>query len=123
MAQEELARRLKELNLSSGDAVMYDRHLSSVQPHVAQLHDLLESRRHTLCTLSILITTVHLDLAAKEEERVWIKRQTDGELDFGRLADGLSGETSIYKRRGMAQPDPGRPQMKYTSSIIGQNLD
>ena len=59
---------------------------------------------------------VRLDLAAKEEERVWIKRQTDGELDFGRLTEGLTGETSIYKRRGMAQPDPGRPQIKYHSS-------
>jgi len=57
------------------------------------------------------------DLAAKEEERVWIKRQTDGELDFGRLTDGLTGETSIYKRRGMAEPDPGRPQIKYVLSF------
>jgi hypothetical protein len=44
MAQEELARRLEELNLSAGDAAMYGRLLSSVQSHVAQLHDLLESR-------------------------------------------------------------------------------
>ncbi|KAF9648314.1 hypothetical protein BDM02DRAFT_3187271 [Thelephora ganbajun] len=94
MAQGELARRLEELNLSAGDAAMYDRLLSSVQSHVVQLHDLLEN------------------LAAKEEERVWIKRQTDGELDFGRLADGLMGEASIYKKRGMARPDPGRPQIK-----------
>jgi hypothetical protein len=57
------------------------------------------------------------DLAAKEEERVWIKRQTDGELDFGRLTDGLTGETSIYKRRGMAHPDPGRPQIKCVLSF------
>ena len=44
MAQEELARRLEELNLSVGDAATYDRLLSSVQSHVAQLHDVLESR-------------------------------------------------------------------------------
>jgi len=43
MAKEELARRLEELNLSVGDAATYDRLLSSVQSHVAQLHDLLES--------------------------------------------------------------------------------
>ena len=43
MAREELARRLEELNLSASDAAMYDRLFSSVQSHVAQLHDLLES--------------------------------------------------------------------------------
>ena len=52
MAQEELARRLEELNLSTGDAAKYDRHLSSVHSHVAQLHDLLESGCYILCTLS-----------------------------------------------------------------------
>ena len=44
MAQEELARRLEELDLSARDAAMYDGLLSSVQSHVVQLHDLLESR-------------------------------------------------------------------------------
>ena len=44
VAQEELARRLEELKLSAGDAAAYGRLLSSVQSHVAQLHDLLESR-------------------------------------------------------------------------------
>ena len=121
MAQEELARRLEELNLSAGDAAMYDRHLSSIHSHVAQLHDLLESKCYTSCALFDLTTMMRLDLAAKEEERVWIKRQTDGELDFGRLTEGLTGETSIYKRRGMAQPDSGRPQIKYclpSSAVI-----
>jgi von Willebrand factor A domain-containing protein 8 len=52
------------------------------------------------------------DLAAKEEERVWIKRQTDGELDDQRLVDGLTGEATVYKRRGMEKPELGRPQIK-----------
>lgn len=43
MAREELARRLEELGLSASEAATYDRLLSSVQSHVAQLHDLLES--------------------------------------------------------------------------------
>ena len=46
MAREELARRLEELNLSTADAVIYDRLLSSVQSQIAQLHDLLESECH-----------------------------------------------------------------------------
>lgn len=53
-----------------------------------------------------------LDLAAKEEERVWVKRQTDGELDESRLTEGLTGEASVYKRRGMEKPELGRPQLK-----------
>lgn len=52
------------------------------------------------------------DLAAKEEERVWVKRQTDGELDDSRLTEGLTGEATVYKRRGMEKPELGRPQIK-----------
>jgi hypothetical protein len=53
-----------------------------------------------------------VDLAAKEEERVWVKRQTDGELDDSRLTEGLTGEATVYKRRGMEKPELGRPQIK-----------
>jgi von Willebrand factor A domain-containing protein 8 len=52
------------------------------------------------------------DLSAKEEERVWIKRQTDGELDDTRLTEGLTGESTVYKRRGNEKPELGRPQVK-----------
>ena len=43
MAQQELARRLEELNMSSGDAKTYGDLLFTVQSHITQLHDLLES--------------------------------------------------------------------------------
>ena len=52
------------------------------------------------------------DLAAKEEERVWLKRQTEGELDDSRLTEGITGEATVYKRRGMEKPEIGQPQMK-----------
>ena len=42
-----------------------------------------------------------------------MKRQTDGELDDTRLTEGLTGEAAVYKRRGMAKPELGRPQLKY----------
>ncbi|KAH9010140.1 AAA domain-containing protein [Lactarius hengduanensis] len=45
-------------------------------------------------------------------ERVWVKRQTDGELDDTRLTEGLTGEAAVYKRRGMAKPELGRPRVK-----------
>ncbi len=60
-----------------------------------------------------------LDLAAREEERVWVKRQTDGELDDSRLTEGLTGEATVYKRRGMAKPELGRPQLKYVTVSHG----
>jgi hypothetical protein len=64
------------------------------------------------CTHFNLRAHFNKDLAAKEEERVWVKRQTDGELDFSRLTEGLTGEATVYKRRGMAKPEIGRPQIK-----------
>ncbi|KAI0327509.1 hypothetical protein GY45DRAFT_1355662 [Cubamyces sp. BRFM 1775] len=94
MARQELARRLEELNMSAGEAKGYGVLFTAVEGHIAQLHDLLEH------------------LAAREEERVWVKRQTDGELDDSRLTEGLTGEATVYKRRGMAKPEMGRPQLK-----------
>ncbi|KAI0708684.1 AAA domain-containing protein [Earliella scabrosa] len=94
MARQELARRLEELNMSAGEAKLYGSLLAAVEGHIAPLHDLLEN------------------LAAREEERVWVKRQTDGELDDSRLTEGLTGEATVYKRRGMAKPEMGRPQLK-----------
>ncbi|KAI0049548.1 hypothetical protein FA95DRAFT_1489014 [Auriscalpium vulgare] len=94
MAKQELARRLEELDMTALDAKGYGTLLTAVQAHIAQLHDLLEH------------------LSAKEEERVWVKRQTDGELDDSRLTEGLTGEATVYKRRGMAKPELGRPQIK-----------
>ncbi|OCH94642.1 hypothetical protein OBBRIDRAFT_817121 [Obba rivulosa] len=94
MAREELARRLEELDMTAGEARGYGALLTAVQAHISRLHDLLEN------------------LAAKEEERIWVKRQTDGELDDNRLTEGLTGEATVYKRRGMAKPELGRPQIK-----------
>ncbi|TFY67028.1 hypothetical protein EVJ58_g1884 [Rhodofomes roseus] len=94
MARQELARRLEELDMKVSEAKGYGALLTAVESHIATLHDLLEN------------------LAAREEERVWVKRQTDGELDDSRLTEGLTGEATVYKRRGMAKPELGRPQIK-----------
>ncbi|KAH8981377.1 hypothetical protein EDB86DRAFT_3087168 [Lactarius hatsudake] len=94
MARMELEARLAQLNMTSAGADSYGALLTAVQAHIAQLHDLLEH------------------LAAREEERVWVKRQTDSELDDTRLTEGLTGEAAVYKRRGMAKPELGRPQVK-----------
>lgn len=47
-----------------------------------------------------------------------MKRQTDGELDDSRLTEGLTGEATVYKRRGMAKPEIGRPQIKSVTSLF-----
>jgi len=47
-----------------------------------------------------------------------LKRQTDGELDDTRLMEGLTGEAAVYKRRGMAKPELGRPQIKYVPTLF-----
>ncbi len=111
MAKEELERRLKELDMSIHDAKGYGDILKATQAHMLSLHDLLE--RMPPSVFCWPVTNFSLDLAAKEEERVWVKRQTDGELDDSRLTEGLTGEATVYKRRGMEKPELGRPQMKY----------
>lgn len=112
MARQELQRRLEELDMSMGEAKGYSQLLAATQGHVASLRDLLESKIPHYRP-SRLVLTFLVDLAAKEEERVWVKRQTDGELDDSRLTEGLTGEATVYKRRGMEKPELGRPQIKY----------
>jgi len=94
MARRELKQRLEELDMSPGEARGYGQLLNATQAHMESLHNFLEY------------------LAAREEERVWVKRQTDGELDDSRLTEGLTGEATVYKRRGMEKPELGRPQLK-----------
>ncbi|BGP19567.1 hypothetical protein JCM10213_000167 [Rhodosporidiobolus nylandii] len=94
MARRELAAKLAELEMSGGQATLYSRYHDAVAAHVQQLVSFFEN------------------LEAKEEERVWLKRQSDGELDEGRLSEGLTGEQTVYKRRGTEKPELGRPQLK-----------
>ncbi|CAO3593309.1 unnamed protein product [Absidia cylindrospora] len=44
---------------------------------------------------------------AKNKERVWLKNQTSGDLDDNKIIEGLTGERSIYKRRGDDDPEIG----------------
>lgn len=89
-------------------------------PHIHQLVSFLDSKSTTL-GLSLFCSTTNVyvflcpppqDLEANEEERVWLKRQSDGELDESKLTEGLTGESAIYKRRGMEKPELGAPQLK-----------
>ena len=46
------------------------------------------------------------------------KHQTDGELDNTSLTEGLTSESAVYKRRGMAKPEHGQPQVKYVLACV-----
>uniref|UniRef100_A0A2C9MAM2 von Willebrand factor A domain-containing protein 8 n=1 Tax=Biomphalaria glabrata TaxID=6526 RepID=A0A2C9MAM2_BIOGL len=86
------SHRLKEIQMSQFDGQLYERYSASVRRQVQSLKVILES------------------LQAKGKERQWIKHQSHGELDDGKLIEGLTGESSIYKRRGEKEPEMGSPQ-------------
>lgn len=46
---------------------------------------------------STLLRSIVEQLEAKEKERQWARHQTDGDLDDGKLIEGITGERNIYK--------------------------
>jgi hypothetical protein len=84
MAEAALAEKLKELNMGKGDWDRYENLRSRVEVQIQQLK-------------------VHLkDIKRRKEERVWLRRQSTGELDDSRIVDALAGEKDVFKRRGVA---------------------
>lgn len=94
MAQKAFAERLKEINMSEYDADTYEKFSNSVRNQVQSLRVVLDS------------------LQAKGKERQWLKNQSYGDLDDAKLIEGLTGDKSIYKRRGEKAPELGTPQEK-----------
>lgn len=94
MAQKAFKERLKEINMSEYDADTYEKFSGSVRSQVQSLRVVLDS------------------LQAKGKERQWLKNQAHGDLDDSKLIEGLTGEKSIYKRRGEKEPELGTPQEK-----------
>ena len=79
--------RLREIKMSEYDAEMYESYSSHVRRQVQSLRVILDS------------------LQARGKERVWLRNQTSGELDDGKLIEGLTGERAIYKKRGEEDPE------------------
>ncbi|KAL7746699.1 hypothetical protein RI367_007978 [Sorochytrium milnesiophthora] len=98
MGQEGLRKRLAEIHMSEYDAKNYEKFRSAVSHNIRQLRFLLNS------------------LESKQPERVWLRNQTDGELDETKLIESLTGESGVYKKRGLEpqvaggwrQPKPKR---------------
>lgn len=81
MARDAYTHRLKELDLAPHDANKWEWLLRQVAAPVGRMRVALASR------------------GAKERERVWQRQQTSGELDDGRIVDGVAGERNVYKKR------------------------
>ncbi|XP_053732319.1 von Willebrand factor A domain-containing protein 8 [Synchiropus splendidus] len=94
MAEKAFKERLREIDMSEYDADTYERFSSAVRRQVQSLRIILDN------------------LQAKGKERQWLKNQALGELDDAKIIDGLTGEKSIYKRRGEQEPELGSPQQK-----------
>lgn len=82
MADEALAKKLKELDMGKLDWKRYNNLRSGVDEQITQLKSHLK------------------DLQKRNEERIWLKNQTSGELDESRIVDAFAGERDVFKRRG-----------------------
>eukprot|EP00529_Nitzschia_sp_RCC80_P007784 CAMPEP_0113506290 /NCGR_PEP_ID=MMETSP0014_2-20120614/35823_1 /TAXON_ID=2857 /ORGANISM="Nitzschia sp." /LENGTH=1267 /DNA_ID=CAMNT_0000401763 /DNA_START=433 /DNA_END=4237 /DNA_ORIENTATION=+ /assembly_acc=CAM_ASM_000159 len=83
MARDALAKKLEDLDMGELDWERYESLHEQVAVQVQQLEVMLK------------------DIKRRKEERVWLKRQSTGELDDSRLVDALAGENDVFKRRGM----------------------
>lgn len=86
--------KLREIDMSEYDAEIYENFLLNVKKQVNILRIILDG------------------LQAKSKERRWMKHQTSGELDDTKLIESITGEKSVYKKRGEQEPEIGSPQEK-----------
>lgn len=82
MAKDALQQKLKDINMGNNDWKRYSNLRSRVEEQITQLKSHLR------------------ELKKRSEERVWMKKQSSGELDENRLVDALAGERDVFKRRG-----------------------
>ncbi|RLN52820.1 hypothetical protein BBJ29_000770 [Phytophthora kernoviae] len=84
MAQEALAEKLREIDMTDREWETYQSYFTRVEHESAQL-------RATLANLESVA-----------QERNWLRHQSSGELDDGKLVDGVAGERLVFKRRGVS---------------------
>lgn len=75
--------RLQQIEMSEYEAEVYEKFSSRVQRQIQSLES----------------------LQAKGKERHWVRHQTSGDLDDTKLIEGLTGEKTIYKKRGDQEPE------------------
>ena len=74
MGQEELQKRLKEIEMNTRQAEEYEGYLVNVRQEIDQLRMIIEA------------------LKSKGKERNWMRNRTSGDLDDTRLVDALAGD-------------------------------
>jgi hypothetical protein len=87
--------------------------------HDAEAYEKLHRKTERQTTM---LKNIIDSLEAKEKERQWAKHQTSGDLDDGKLIEGMTGEKTIYRfvggnwinyafrRRMDLPPEPGSEQ-------------
>jgi hypothetical protein len=98
MAADALKKKLEELDMGKLDWKRYSNLRAQVEEQISQLKSHLK------------------DLQTRSVDRVWMKRQTSGELDENRLVDALAGEKDVFKRRG--NPSSGQANDPLTIKLI-----
>ncbi|KAJ3214369.1 hypothetical protein HDU67_001757 [Dinochytrium kinnereticum] len=94
LGKQALESRLKEIKMSSVEGEIYGDYSSRVRADVSRMKVVLEGVRD------------------RKNERSWIRNRSEGELDDGKLVEGIIGEKSIYKQRGEEQPEYGMEKGK-----------
>ena len=62
--------------------------------------------RSSIVSLKIIFTVKLLGCwQSKSKERQWLRHQTHGDVDEGKLIEGVIGEKGVYKRRGEKEPE------------------
>ena len=81
MGQEELQKRLKEIEMRPQESEVYESYLQNVKTEIDQLRMIIES------------------LKSKGKERIWMRNKSSGDLDDTKLVDALAGDKNVYKIR------------------------
>ncbi|GKY90990.1 von Willebrand factor A domain-containing protein 8 [Mayamaea pseudoterrestris] len=85
MAEKALKEKLEEIDMTETEWDMYQRFVEPIKNDIANLRAILNQ------------------VELKQSEKTWLKRQSHGEVDDGRLVEGVTGDSFIYKRRGSAE--------------------
>jgi hypothetical protein len=96
LRQQALESRLAEIDMTTLDMSLYQTRLAHVQPFIHELSNILAGAQSKLHESRSFLRQFIIG--------VWLRNQSEGEMDERRLVDGLTGDRNIYKRRGQQPP-------------------
>jgi len=82
LAEQGLRERLHEIGMTAAEGDEYVQLVTAVERQIRQVRAIFQRAQ------------------ARQRERVWLPNQTDGDLDERRLVDAITGETTVFRRRG-----------------------